>query len=149
MCRDCLLSLLGAGNSFNERPWRIGKRAMSGAMTMLRFRQPKWTPLDARRKIFMRKRYQEQSIKKYRGAWIAQWWEDGHSRNRTIGRVNDYQNRSPGAACFDCDTPQYQAVVGVEESHAQRVCEAGLCPRSTVENGNFRRLTELLNFKYS
>src|SRR5438046_1178148 len=36
----------------------------------------------------MRKRYQEGSIKKYRGAWIAQWWEDGHRRNRTIGRVS-------------------------------------------------------------
>jgi len=36
----------------------------------------------------MRKRYQEGSLKKYRGAWIAQWWEDGHRRNRTIGRVS-------------------------------------------------------------
>ena len=36
----------------------------------------------------MRKPYQEGSIKKYRGAWIAQWWEDGHRRNRTIGRVS-------------------------------------------------------------
>lgn len=36
----------------------------------------------------MRKRYQEGSIKKYRGAWIAQWREDGHGRNRTTGRVS-------------------------------------------------------------
>ena len=33
----------------------------------------------------MRKRYQKGSIKKYRGAWIAQWWEDGHRRKRTLG----------------------------------------------------------------
>ena len=36
----------------------------------------------------MRRRYQEGNIKKHRGVWIAQWWEHGHRRNRTIGRVS-------------------------------------------------------------
>lgn len=36
----------------------------------------------------MRKRYQHGSLSKVEGKWIAQWWEDGHRRKRTLGRVN-------------------------------------------------------------
>lgn len=36
----------------------------------------------------MRKRYQQGSLKKVGGKWIAQWWEDGHRRKRTLGRVS-------------------------------------------------------------
>jgi len=35
----------------------------------------------------MRKRFQKGSLKKVEWAWIAQWWEDGHRRARTLGRV--------------------------------------------------------------
>lgn len=36
----------------------------------------------------MRRRYKEGSLKKYKGFWVAQWWEDGHRRNRIMGRVS-------------------------------------------------------------
>jgi integrase len=36
----------------------------------------------------MRKRYQEGSLRKVDGKWIAQWWEDGHRRKRTLGAVS-------------------------------------------------------------
>src|SRR4051794_12858818 len=36
----------------------------------------------------MRRRYQEGSLKKVNGKWIAQWWEDGHRRKRTLGSVS-------------------------------------------------------------
>ncbi len=36
----------------------------------------------------MRKRYQKGSLKNVDGSWIAQWWEDGHRRKRTLGRVS-------------------------------------------------------------
>jgi len=36
----------------------------------------------------MRKRYQKGSLKKVKGTWIAQWWEDGHRRNKSLGRVS-------------------------------------------------------------
>lgn len=36
----------------------------------------------------MRKRYQQGSLKKVDGKWIAQWWEDGHRRKRTLGNVS-------------------------------------------------------------
>lgn len=36
----------------------------------------------------MRKRYQQGSLTKVNGNWIAQWWEDGHRRKRTLGRLN-------------------------------------------------------------
>ena len=36
----------------------------------------------------MRRRYQEGSLKKVDGKWIAQWWEDGHRRKRTLGSIS-------------------------------------------------------------
>lgn len=36
----------------------------------------------------MRRRYQQGSLTKVDGNWIAQWWEDGHRRKRTLGRVS-------------------------------------------------------------
>jgi integrase len=36
----------------------------------------------------MRTRYQKGSLSKRDGAWIAQWWEDGHRRKRTLGRIS-------------------------------------------------------------
>jgi integrase len=36
----------------------------------------------------MRRRYQQGSLTKVNGNWIAQWWEDGHRRKRTLGRIN-------------------------------------------------------------
>ena len=35
----------------------------------------------------MRKRFQKGSVKKVKGKWIGQWWEDGSRRNRVLGRV--------------------------------------------------------------
>jgi hypothetical protein len=34
-----------------------------------------------------RRRHQQGSLKVVRGRWIAQWWEDGHRRNKVLGRV--------------------------------------------------------------
>jgi integrase len=34
----------------------------------------------------MRKRYQQGSVSKVEGKWIAQWWEDGHRRKRTLAK---------------------------------------------------------------
>jgi len=36
----------------------------------------------------MRRRYQRGSLKKVGKVWIGQWWEDGHRRKRTLGRVS-------------------------------------------------------------
>jgi len=65
----------------------------------------------------MRKRFQKGSLLKASGVWIAQWWEDGHRRKRTLGRVSQMtktqaqnklseilapinaQGRSPSAQC--------------------------------------------------
>lgn len=35
-----------------------------------------------------RRRHQQGSIKLARGRWIAQWWEDGHRRNRVLGEAS-------------------------------------------------------------
>ena len=35
----------------------------------------------------MRRRYQDGNVKKQRGVWIAQWWENGHRRSRALGSV--------------------------------------------------------------
>lgn len=37
----------------------------------------------------MRKRYQQGNLFKRNGRWVAQWWEDGHRRKRTLGRLGD------------------------------------------------------------
>jgi hypothetical protein len=34
----------------------------------------------------MRKRHQKGSLKIKGGSWIAQWWEDGHRRNKVLGK---------------------------------------------------------------
>ena len=36
----------------------------------------------------MRKRFQQGSLFKRNGCWVAQWWDGGHRRKRTLGRVN-------------------------------------------------------------
>jgi integrase len=36
----------------------------------------------------MRKRFQKGSLRKTKNVWIAQWWEDGHRRKRTLGRIS-------------------------------------------------------------
>jgi hypothetical protein len=36
----------------------------------------------------MRKRHQQGSLKVIRGRWIGQWWEDGHRRNKMLGKVS-------------------------------------------------------------
>ena len=36
----------------------------------------------------MRKRYQKGSLRKVEGEWIAQYWEDGHRRKKTLGLVS-------------------------------------------------------------
>ena len=53
----------------------------------------------------MRKRYQEGSVKKQRGLWIAQWWEEGHRRNRTIGRVSQMTKAEARAELVSIITP--------------------------------------------
>src|SRR5438105_4825233 len=35
----------------------------------------------------MRRRYQKGSLLKVDGSWIAQWWQDGHRRKKTLGRA--------------------------------------------------------------
>jgi integrase len=45
----------------------------------------------------MRRRYQKGSLKKFEGVWIAQWWEDGHRRKRTLGRVSQMPKASAQA----------------------------------------------------
>ena len=37
----------------------------------------------------MRERYQKGSVKKVGPSWVGQWWENGHRRNRTLGRVSE------------------------------------------------------------
>lgn len=36
----------------------------------------------------MRRRFQKGSLTKVDGVWIAQWWEEGHRRKRTLGRTS-------------------------------------------------------------
>jgi integrase len=36
----------------------------------------------------MRKRYQNGSLSRVDGSWIAQWWEDGHRRKKTLGKAS-------------------------------------------------------------
>ena len=36
----------------------------------------------------MRKRFQKGSLSKVGGSWIAQWWDDGHRRKRTLGKCS-------------------------------------------------------------
>jgi integrase len=45
----------------------------------------KWMPQDAGKEITMRKRYQRGCLRKVNRRWIAQWWQDGHHRKRTLG----------------------------------------------------------------
>jgi integrase len=35
----------------------------------------------------MRRRYQNGSLSKVDGSWIAQWWQDGHRRKKTLGKA--------------------------------------------------------------
>src|SRR5262245_61049683 len=60
---------------------------MNMVTAMLSSRRQESTPLDAWRRIFMRRRYQDGNVKKQRGVWIAQWWENGHRRSRALGSV--------------------------------------------------------------
>src|SRR5215468_10953959 len=53
----------------------------------------------------MRKRYQEGSVKKQRGVWIAQWWEDRHRRNRTIGRASQMTRAEARVQLLSIITP--------------------------------------------
>ena len=46
----------------------------------------------------MRRRYQQGSLRKVDGNWIAQWWEDGHRRKRTLGRVSTVKKAQAQAA---------------------------------------------------
>ena len=46
----------------------------------------------------MRRRYQQGSLSKVDGNWIAQWWEDGHRRKRTLGRVSTVKKADAQAA---------------------------------------------------
>jgi integrase len=36
----------------------------------------------------MRRRYQNGSLLKVGGSWIAQWWQDGHRRKKTLGKAS-------------------------------------------------------------
>jgi len=37
----------------------------------------------------VRRRYQNGSLKRANGKWIAQYWEDGHRRNKTLGKLRE------------------------------------------------------------
>jgi integrase len=41
----------------------------------------------------MRRRFQKGSVKKRDGAWIGQWWENGHRRNVVLGRTSQMTKR--------------------------------------------------------
>lgn len=41
-----------------------------------------------------RRRHQQGSLKITRGRWIAQWWEEGHRRNKTLGKVSGKNSKS-------------------------------------------------------
>ena len=47
-----------------------------------------------------RKRYQRGSLSKEGGKWIAQWWEDGRRRKRTIGRTSEM---TESQACIELE----------------------------------------------
>lgn len=49
-------------------------------------------------KDIMRRRYQKGSLKKVDGVWIAQWWEEGHRRKRTLGKVSQVPKSQAQAA---------------------------------------------------
>lgn len=46
----------------------------------------------------MRRRYQKGSLKKVDGVWISQWWEDGHRKKRTLGKVSQVTKSQAQAA---------------------------------------------------
>jgi hypothetical protein len=69
--------------------WSVGQASTRGLQPMSVERSDHrrtLTPQTHERHI-MRKRYQQGSLKKSDGKWIAQWWEDGHRRKRTLGSV--------------------------------------------------------------
>ena len=62
---------------------------MSESSAVLSFlHRPKLMPQTHERHQIMRKRFQQGSLTKVDGKWIAQWWEDGHRRKRTLGTVS-------------------------------------------------------------
>jgi hypothetical protein len=79
----------------------------------------------------MRRRYQEGSLKKVDGKWIAQWWEDGHRRKRTLGLVSM--------------VPKAQARSELDNPRSNQ--QPGRCPVPFQEVGRFRegRLPPLLS----
>ena len=53
----------------------------------------------------MRKRYQKGGIKKVGQSWVAQWWEEGHRRNKTLGRVSEMIKSEAQAKLSDIVAP--------------------------------------------
>ena len=53
----------------------------------------------------MRKRYQKGGIKKVGPSWVAQWWEDGHRRNKTVGRVSEMTKSEAQSELSEILTP--------------------------------------------
>ncbi len=53
----------------------------------------------------MRKRFQKGSLSKVDGSWIAQWWEDGHRRKRTLGRCSQLTKAQAQAELSGILTP--------------------------------------------
>ena len=65
----------------------------------------------------MRKRFQQGSLSKVDGSWIAQWWEDGHRRKRTLGR------------CSQLTKAQAQVILSgiVAPLNARKVTPSAIC----------------------
>jgi integrase len=61
---------------------------MNAGLVVRSDHRQKLTPWTHERENIMRKRYQQGSLKKFDGKWIAQWWEDNHRRKRTLGCVS-------------------------------------------------------------
>jgi integrase len=69
---------------------------------------------------FMRKRYQNGSLEKLNGSWIARWYEDGRRRARTLGRVSRLTKAQAQA-----ELAKIVAPINARRSTPSRSCAVG------------------------
>lgn len=68
----------------------------------------------------MRRRFQKGSLRKVDGSWIAQWWDDGHRRKRTLGRVSVMTKTDAQSELAAIVSP-----INVRESTPSATCKFG------------------------
>ena len=68
----------------------------------------------------MRKRYQNGSLEKLNGSWIARWYEDGRRRARTLGRVSRLTKAQAQA-----ELAKIVAPINARRSTPSRSCSVG------------------------